>query len=262
MRKILRTVLLLLVSVSASAQSSPQVALRLKDINGRTFSLADYKGKVLLVNFWATWCIPCRTEIPDLIKLQRQNRNQGLRIVGITYPPESISEVRRFARQLKMNYPVALGTNETKSLFTPSETLPMTLVIDREGIVRDVIEGIMYADEFDLKVKPLLSATAITGSQQSPRVKPLPATQKATILVGSRGYQPSNVNLRRGIRAVLTFVRQTDETCGRDIVIPGYGINRPLPLNTPVSVSFTPKKSGRFKFTCGMNMFRGALIVR
>jgi plastocyanin domain-containing protein len=125
-----------------------------------------------------------------------------------------------------------------------------------------VIEGIMYADEFDLKVKPLLSATAITGSQQSPRVKPLPATQKATILVGSRGYQPSSVNLRRGIRAVLTFVRQTDETCGRDIVIPGYGINRPLPLNTPVSVSFTPKKSGRFKFTCGMNMFRGALIVR
>ena len=158
MRKVLPALLLLFASVLGSAQSSQPVGLRLKDINGRTLSLADYKGKVLLLNFWATWCIPCRTEIPDLIKLQRQHRNQGLRIVGITYPPESISEVRRFARKLRMNYPIALGTRKTKSQFTPSETLPMTVVIDREGIVREVIEGIMYSDEFDQKVKPLLLA--------------------------------------------------------------------------------------------------------
>lgn len=172
MRRILPAALLLLVSVSASAQSTQQVTLRLKDINGRTFSLADYKGKVLLVNFWATWCIPCRTEIPDLIKMQRRHRNQGLRIVGIAYPPESISEVRSFSRQLRMNYPVALGTKETKGLFTASETLPMTVVIDREGIVRDVIEGIMYSDEFDQKVKPLLSAErAMTANATSSPVR-------------------------------------------------------------------------------------------
>lgn len=156
MRKLKLFTLLLLVQVSVLAQSSKQTALSLKDLNGRQIGLADYKGRVVLVNFWATWCIPCRTEIPDLIKKQRQYRDRGLRIIGITYPPEKISEVRGFARQLRINYPIAIGTKSTKESFTLSQTLPMTVVIDREGMVRDVIEGIMYSDEFDEKVKPLL----------------------------------------------------------------------------------------------------------
>jgi thiol-disulfide isomerase/thioredoxin len=158
MRGLTLTILLLLLSASAAAQSAQAVGLSLKDIQGRQLRLADYKGKVVLINFWATWCIPCRTEIPDLIKMQKHYGTQGLRIIGITYPPENISNVRRFARKLKMNYPVALGTNATKTLFSSRETLPMTVVIDRDGSVRDVIEGIMYADEFDQKIKPLLSA--------------------------------------------------------------------------------------------------------
>jgi thiol-disulfide isomerase/thioredoxin len=147
----------LLLSVSFVAQSSQKAALNLKDINGRQLRLADYEGKVVLINFWATWCIPCRTEIHDLIKMQRQYRAGGLRIIGVTYPPEKISDVRRFIRELKVNYPVALGTKATKNLFTTSETLPMTVIIDREGIVRDVVEGLLYPDEFEEKVKPLLS---------------------------------------------------------------------------------------------------------
>src|SRR6185436_20294742 len=148
---------------TALAQSSQQApALNLKDTRGRQLSLSDYKRKVVLLNFWATWCPPCRTEIPELIKMQRQYRAQGLRIVGITYPPEKISEVRRFVRKVRVNYRTALGIKETKALFTTSETLPMTIVIDRKGAVRDVIEGMMYADEFDKKVKPLL-VTGLIG---------------------------------------------------------------------------------------------------
>ena len=160
MRRIIPAAFLLFLSVSAVAQQ--QMAFRLKDIHGRPFNLSDYKGKVVLLNFWATWCPPCRTEIPDLIKMQTQYRDQGLRIIGITYPPEKISEVRRFVRKLRINYRVAIGTKTSKALFTPSETLPMTVVIDREGVVRDVIEGILYSDEFDQNVKPLLK------SQHSP----------------------------------------------------------------------------------------------
>lgn len=156
MRWLTLTSVLLLFSVSAVAQSSQQPALSLKDIHGRQLRLADYKGKVVLINFWATWCVPCRTEVPELIKMQRQNRAQGLRIIGITYPPEKISEVQRFVRKLRVNYRVAIGTKATKALFTSSETLPMTIVIDRKGAVRELIEGIMYADEFDQKVRPLL----------------------------------------------------------------------------------------------------------
>ena len=156
MRALSLTAVLFLICVSAAAQSPPKPKLSLKDIQGRSLKLSDYKGKVVLVNFWATWCVPCRTEIPDLIKLQRSYRARGLRILGITYPPEKTSGVRRFARKLKVNYRVAMGTKATKAVFTSSETLPMTIVIDRKGVVRAVIEGIMYPDEFDEKVKPLL----------------------------------------------------------------------------------------------------------
>jgi len=156
MRGLTLTILLLLLSASALAQSWPPPELSLKDIHARQLRLADYKGEVVLINFWATWCIPCRTEIPDLIKIQKRHRARGLRVIGITYPPEKISEVRRFIRRLKVNYPVAMGTKATKALFTTSKTLPMTIVIDRQGTVREVIEGIMYEDEFEQKVKPLL----------------------------------------------------------------------------------------------------------
>lgn len=165
MSKLVLIATLLLVSGSARAQSSQQAPpLALKDTRGRLFSLADYKGKVVLLNFWATWCAPCRAEIPDLIKMQTQYGNKGLRIIGITYPPEKISDVRRFMRKLGVNYRVAMGTKATKALFTSSETLPVTVVIDRKGTLRDVVEGIMYSDEFEQKVKPLLS----TQTQSAP----------------------------------------------------------------------------------------------
>lgn len=160
MRTIVSTALLVTLSITVIGQSSSLKTVKLTAINGRVLTVADYNGKVLLVNFWATWCIPCRAEIPDLVKLQRQYRSKGLRIVGITYPPEKKSEVRSFIRQSKMNYPVVMGTKETKGLFTSSETLPMTIVIDSSGEVRDVIEGIMYPDEFDQKVRPLLNDSA------------------------------------------------------------------------------------------------------
>lgn len=263
MRNLVLIALLLLVQVSTLAQSSKKTALRLKDLNGREIRLADYKGRVVLVNFWATWCIPCRTEIPDLIKKQRQYRDRGLRIIGITYPPEKISEVRAFMRKLRINYPVALGTTSTKALFTPSETLPMTVVIDREGAVRDVIEGIMYSDEFDEKVGPLLFSKLSRLVKEARLSKPESVgIQRATIVVGATGYQPASVRLQRGIPAQLTFIRKVEQTCGRDIVIPDYAINRSLPLDTPVVVEFTPTTSGRFKFTCGMDMFHGSLIIR
>ena len=248
--RVSRTVTLLAVLVVgtfAQTTASPPL-LELKDLKGHSLRLADYKGKVVLVNFWATWCPPCRTEIPDLIRWQREYRNRGLQVIGITYPPETFSQVRSFMRKVKVNYPVALGTHATKALFTASDTLPITVVIDSEGNVRELIEGIVFKEEFDQKIKPLLA-------------RPGPnRLQRTTIVVDSEGYRPSNIKLRRGIPARLTFIRKA-EGCGTEIVIPAYGINRPLPLNVPVAVAFTPNKSGRFKLTCGMDMFRGWLVV-
>ena len=135
-------------------QVRPQFAL--KDITGRTVRLRDYRGKVVLVNFWATWCPPCRAEMPDLVRLQREYARRGLQIIGITYPPETRTRVRRFARSLKVNYPIILGTRQLKARFSSDETLPLTVVIDRDGKVKEIISGILLPQEVDEKIKPLL----------------------------------------------------------------------------------------------------------
>jgi thiol-disulfide isomerase/thioredoxin len=157
--KLLTLLLLLFVSQQTATTDAPKDApdLRLKDLRGRIVRLSDYRGKVVLLNFWATWCPPCRAETPDLVRLQREHSAQGLRVVGITYPPESRAAVRRFVRSFKINYPIALGTRATKSLFIEGETLPATVVIDRAGKVRAVIEGILLPEEFDAQIKPLLN---------------------------------------------------------------------------------------------------------
>jgi thiol-disulfide isomerase/thioredoxin len=156
-------VLLILLAVPPSAatgQTPKAPAVELKDVRGRIHRLGDYKGKVVLLNFWATWCPPCRAEVPDLVKWQREHGKEGLQVIGITYPPTNLSEVRRFLRRHKVSYPVLLGTRATKTLFDAGETLPLTVVIDREGNIREHIEGILLPEEFEEKVRPLLRPVA------------------------------------------------------------------------------------------------------
>jgi thiol-disulfide isomerase/thioredoxin len=160
--KVFLIIALLLLSPVLVRSQTKAPALTLKDLKGRTLRLSDFKGKVVLINFWATWCPPCRAEIPDLIKMQRQYGSSGLQIVGITYPPQKVAEVRKYAARVRMNYPVALGTKSTKSLFTSSETLPLTVVIDRTGNVVEIIEGILLPEEFEQKIKPLILNGALS----------------------------------------------------------------------------------------------------
>ena len=149
--------LLLFAPAVTLGQSLPPTEFTLKDINGREIRLSTYRGKVVLINFWATWCPPCRQEIPDLIKLQRDYGSRGLQVIGVTYPPQKLAEVRRFVQGAKVNYPIALGTKDTKLLFSSSETLPMTIVIGTDGSIQDIIEGILLPEEFEQKIKPLLN---------------------------------------------------------------------------------------------------------
>lgn len=167
LNKLLAALLLGLLPVVALTQKAKSPNPKLKDLSGQYFRLSDYRGKVVLINFWATWCPPCRAEIPDLVKLQRDYQRRGLQVIGITYPPQRTTEVRRFARRARVNYRVALGTKQTKLLFTSSETLPMTIVIGRDGSIRDTIEGILLPDEFEQKIRPLLDQAA-AGSAKLP----------------------------------------------------------------------------------------------
>lgn len=86
--------------------------------------------------------------------------------------------------------------------------------------------------------------------------------QTVTVKLTKEGYQPESFKLKRNVPARVTFVRETDETCGKEVVIKDYDIKRALPLNEPVVVEFTPRKTGEFTFACGMNMIRGKIIVQ
>ena len=144
-------------TVSLAQETKPLKApsLELKDLNGKTVKLSKYKGKVVLVNFWATWCAPCVAEVPELVKWQNEHKDE-LQILGITYPPASLRKIRRFVRDHGINYPILLGSKATKRLFEPSDNLPITVIIDREGNIVDRIDGVIFMDEFETKIRPLI----------------------------------------------------------------------------------------------------------
>ena len=99
-------------------------------------------------------------------------------------------------------------------------------------------------------------------SRASNAARPAGQEQTARIAVTTNGFEPSSINLRPNVPAKLTFIRQTDQTCAKSVVIPEYKINQEPPLNKPVVVTFTPTKTGEFGFACGMNMLKGKVVVR
>lgn len=105
----------------------------------------------------------------------------------------------------------------------------------------------------------ILSATAFALPLVA---KPKPRVQKFSVKITERGFEPISLTLRRGVQARIAFLRTTDQTCAKEIVLRDFGVKRDLPLNQPVVVALTPNKKGEFDFTCGMNMMRGKLIVQ
>ena len=106
----------------------------------------------------------------------------------------------------------------------------------------------------------IAAVTLFTAAFGSSQVTPQGDAQTATVEITSKGFEPSSLKLKAGAPAKVTFVRKTDETCAKEVVMKDYGIKRDLPLNELVTVEFTPRK-GEFTFACGMNMVKGKLIV-
>ena len=128
----------------------------LQDAQGRTVRLADFKGKVVLLDFWATWCGPCQIEIPWFIEFQRKYKDQGFSVVGISMDEGGWEVVRPFVDEQKMNYPVLIGNDETASAFGGVEALPTTFIIDKQGRIVATHMGLTSKDEFENTIKSLL----------------------------------------------------------------------------------------------------------
>ena len=140
----------------ASFPVAPSVEL--KTLDGKAFQLEELRGRVVLLNFWATWCIPCRSEIPELNNMHRDLEARGLSVVGIsTY--DGADGVRNFWRDIKQDYTVLLGDSIVESKFAVG-ALPTTFILDREGRIRAKIIGERRRESFEAAVKPLLEETS------------------------------------------------------------------------------------------------------
>ena len=146
-----------------AGQSEP--LLKLKDINGNDVNLADYKGKVVFVNFWATWCDPCRIEIPELIAMQNKYGPKGFTVLGIAMDEEGKSAVAPFldkerfdvdGQKLPMNYPILLGTDDAADKFGGILGYPSSFVISRDGKIVTKFQGLKSEDELHQAVESLL----------------------------------------------------------------------------------------------------------
>ena len=140
----------------ADAKPAP-MDFTLQDMNGDELDLATLKGNVILLNFWATWCGPCKIEIPGFVELQEAYGDQGFQVLGLSVD-DTADQIKPFAEQFAVNYPmlVGLGRDDFQEAYGPIWGLPVSVWIDREGTLCKTHMGIASKDDFEWELKSLL----------------------------------------------------------------------------------------------------------
>jgi cytochrome c biogenesis protein CcmG/thiol:disulfide interchange protein DsbE len=142
-------------NAACKAESAANLNFTLKDMNGAAFKLADYKGKVILLNFWGTWCGPCKMEIPAFVQLQEAYRDKGFVIIGIAVE-DTPEAVRAYAAEAKMNYPLAMVQDDLDTAYGPLYGLPMSFFIARDGSICKKHLGPITKEAVEKEIKSLL----------------------------------------------------------------------------------------------------------
>jgi peroxiredoxin len=160
-------------SLKSSKDRKPAPDFELKDVNGKVIRLSDYKGKAVMIDFWATWCGPCQVEIPWFIDFQRKYKDQGFVVIGVSLDDDGWKAVTPFAEKMKINYPIVMGNDPTADLYGAAEALPTTVLIDRNGNVASIHVGLAGKQEFQDAIEKLLEApsethTAVRSAGGSP----------------------------------------------------------------------------------------------
>jgi cytochrome c biogenesis protein CcmG/thiol:disulfide interchange protein DsbE len=143
-------------SSSALGTDEPAPDFELDRMNGDTFHLDAHRGEVVVVNFWATWCPPCREEIPGFVKLQKEYGDDGLTIVGVSMDDGGFSTVRPFADKMDINYPLVMDDGKVGRAYGPVRALPSTFVVGPDGMIQHVRSGYLPEAQLRAWVKPLL----------------------------------------------------------------------------------------------------------
>jgi cytochrome c biogenesis protein CcmG/thiol:disulfide interchange protein DsbE len=142
-------------ALARDAQRKPAPDFSLKDANGRTITLSAYKGKVVLLDFWATWCGGCKEEIPWYVEFDKKYRDRGLAVIGVSMDEGGMKAVKPFLAQKNIEYPVVIGSEGLAKQYN-LEAMPLTLLIDRAGRIAVSHAGVVNKDSFESYIKTLL----------------------------------------------------------------------------------------------------------
>jgi peroxiredoxin len=147
-------------AVTSPLLGKPAPDFTLRDLAGHPVSLADYRGKAVLINFWATWCAPCQIEMPWFIALQQKYASQGFTVLGIDKDyPEDLPKVPGFVTKMSLNYPVLYGNVKTYAAYGCCDYLPMSYYVDRAGTVRIATVGLGERDTVETYIRRLLESS-------------------------------------------------------------------------------------------------------
>jgi peroxiredoxin len=162
------------VAVSAATQLSPthnegKIApdFQLPALDSKQVKLSSYRGKAVLLNFWASWCGPCKIEMPWFAELQERYRNQGLEVIGVSVDNEAKEKIEEFARKMNVNYTILLGTDEVSDAYGGVQGLPTSFYIDRNGRIVRQVAGLISEDEVEANIKQALQLPESTASSAS-----------------------------------------------------------------------------------------------
>lgn len=140
--------------------SAPDFELKVVDDGGKTLKLSDFKGKAVIVNFWATWCEPCKVEMPWLVDFQKKYGPEGLQIVGIAMDDTDEKTIASFAHKMGVNYPIVVGTEKVADLYGGIEGMPTLFFVDRSGKIVDHELGLRSMDLIENNIKKSLGGAA------------------------------------------------------------------------------------------------------
>jgi cytochrome c biogenesis protein CcmG/thiol:disulfide interchange protein DsbE len=134
----------------------PAANFALEDANGKTLKLSDLKGKVVLLNFWATWCGPCKIEIPWFEDFQTTYKGQGFTVVGVSMDDDGWKAVKPYLAKAKMNYPIVIGNDKMADSFGGVDAMPTTLLIDKNGKIAGTHTGLVGKDVYQKEILELM----------------------------------------------------------------------------------------------------------
>ena len=128
----------------------------LNDASGTPVKLSGFKGKLILLNFWATWCTPCKREIPWFMEFQQTYRDRGLVVLGVSFDEDGWKSVKPYLDEAKVNYRVMIGNDELAQLYGGLKSLPATLIIDKSGRIASTHVGVVSKGEYETEIETLL----------------------------------------------------------------------------------------------------------